>query len=288
MKAKEFVSVISFWERVSFVLGKLVERVIRHKPERYVRLLNFQLFITGAEHLGFDFKSSSDFYILNQKSRSIYLRKDSSDKDVFEQVFIRGEYQTLFKMLQINGIRINSVIDAGANIGLFTLQLKALFPESVILSIEPDPGNFQILKRNIQTLQQPENIRLVNKALWFTDGKVYLNNSFRDGKEWAISVSDNKEEATDAVDAITVSSLMKEHKMDVVDLFKIDIEGAESEIFRDDRDLLFLKKVKCLVLEIHDEFNSRERIYKILRSNNFMLFDSFEYTIGLNAEYFAS
>src|SRR5258708_1002003 len=288
MKAKEFVSVISFWERVSFVLGKLVERVIRHKPERYVRLLNFQLFITGAEHLGFDFKSSSDFYILNQKSRSIYLRKDSSDKDVFEQVFIRGEYQTLFKMLQINGIRINSVIDAGANIGLFTLQLKALFPESVILSIEPDPGNFQILKRNIQTLQQPENIRLVNKALWFTDGKVYLNNSFRDGKEWAISVSDNKEEATDAVDAITVSSLMKEHKMDVVDLFKIDIEGAESEIFRDDRDLLFLKKVKCLVLEIHDEFNSRERIYKILRSNNFMLFDSFEYTIGLNVEYFAS
>src|SRR5258708_30830200 len=110
MKAKEFVSVISFRERVSFVLGKLVERVIRHKPEKYVRLLNFQLFITGAEHLGFDFKSSSDFYILNQKSRSIYLRKDSSDKDVFEQVFIRGEYHTLFNMLQINGIRINSVI----------------------------------------------------------------------------------------------------------------------------------------------------------------------------------
>src|SRR5258708_32262771 len=99
MKAKEFVSVISFWERVSFVLGKLVERVIRHKPERYVRLLNFQLFITGAEHLEFDFKSSSDFYILNQNNRSIDRRKDASGKNCFSRDCIRGKDRTVFNMV---------------------------------------------------------------------------------------------------------------------------------------------------------------------------------------------
>ena len=40
-----------------------------------------------------------------------------------------------------------------------------------------------------------------------------------------------------------------------------------------DNELSFLKIVKILAIEIHDEFNIREVINEILISNNFIIFD---------------
>ena len=43
-----------------------------------------------------------------------------------------------------------------------------------------------------------------------------------------------------------------------------------------------LKKFRIIAIEIHDEFNCREAIYKILEDHNFTYFDDKELTIGVN------
>ena len=47
-------------------------------------------------------------------------------------------------------------------------------------------------------------------------------------------------------------------------------------------DISFLAITKCIAIEIHDEFNCREAICKILKNYGFSLFNSGELTIGVN------
>jgi predicted O-methyltransferase YrrM len=40
------------------------------------------------------------------------------------------------------------ILDAGANAGFSTLLFKLLWPDATVVSLEPDPSNFDMLKRN--------------------------------------------------------------------------------------------------------------------------------------------
>ena len=77
---------------------------------------------------------------------------------------------------------------------------------------------------------------------------------------------------------------MDKNNLKSITLLKIDIEGAERFIFDDNVDLSFLSITKVIAIEIHDEFQIREKIYSILKKNNFHLFESGELTIGINTK----
>ncbi len=68
----------------------------------------------------------------------------------------------------------------------------------------------------------------------------------------------------------------------IVDLLKIDIEGAELELFSDAENVQFLANVKLITIEIHDEFECRMNIEDIIQSYGFLIFHSGELTIGIN------
>lgn len=52
--------------------------------------------------------------------------------------------------------------------------------------------------------------------------------------------------------AITVPDLLAEHDIEYVDVFKIDIEGAEKELFEGDTG--WLDRVGAVAIELHDRF----------------------------------
>ncbi len=65
---------------------------------------------------------------------------------------------------------------------------------------------------------------------------------------------------------------MKSHSLKTIDILKIDIEGAETELFLEypiiDQILI---NTKVVIIEIHDEFNIREKIYAVLKKNRFII-----------------
>lgn len=72
----------------------------------------------------------------------ILLRKHTSDFPTFLQVFVDREYK-------INFNNPKFVLDCGANIGLFAIHIKNEFPEAKIICVEPDPENFDALRKNL-------------------------------------------------------------------------------------------------------------------------------------------
>ena len=85
----------------------------------------------------------------------------------------------------------------------------------------------------------------IQAALWRQDGEVTLGPSTAHPKGAFAIVENGKHR----VRAITMETAMREAGIDSIDLLKMDIEGAEIEVFESCR---WIRKVRVVAIELHD------------------------------------
>ena len=177
-----------------------------------------------------------------------YLRVPSSDLEVYEQVFLNSEYDfCVNRMPQV-------IIDAGANIGLVSIYFANRYPGAKIIAIEPERHNFELLKRNAKAYK---NIIPLHAALWNNNERIRLADPGRGN--WGFvtyrpSSTAKYSNLNETVEGITVNKLLSDYKIEQVDIFKIDIEGAEKEVFTDAS--TWIHKVDSLIVEFHERFKT--------------------------------
>ena len=219
--------------------------------------------------------------IIHFYGQQICIERNSSDSAVFRQIFIEHEYRNVVELLKNSATPPACMVDAGANIGLTSLYLRKHFPELRIIALEPAEGTFNRLKRNIE-LNRMEYVHVLKKGLWSSSTKLMEDRSFRDGQDWSFRLKEAGPEEKALFETVSMADLLKEQKIDFVDLLKIDIEGGEDEVFSSTADISWLAKVRVITIEVHDEFNCRDRIESLLKENHFQLSHSGELTIGVN------
>ena len=170
---------------------------------------------------------------------SILLRKDTSDVAIFDQVFLQGEYDIDFNF------QPQSIVDAGAHIGLFSVLMKNKFPDSRIVCIEPDRSNYETLTQNLAGYP---NIQTVQAGLWNSTTKLELVDRYHAGHS-ALTVKENIEHGT--IPGVTITSLMEDFRLKSIDVLKIDIETSEKVVFLDNYEE-WLPKVRLIIIELHD------------------------------------
>lgn len=188
--------------------------------------------------------TKDNFFIVKSKKfkNNIYLRKDQSDPFIFEQVFIEQQYK--FDYAEDRSVKW--IIDAGANIGLAAIFFSEKYPDAKIISIEPDKNNFELLKKN--TLNYP-NVYPVNAALWYQNELLDISN--KDEKSAGYMIESAKESNENLIQAVTVSGLMEQYKINEISILKLDIEGSEKEIFQYGS-AEWLPHCKAVITELHD------------------------------------
>ena len=190
-------------------------------------------------------------------SHSLQLRRQYADREVFRQVFVYWIYR--------NPVAENppphNVVDAGAHIGLASIYFASRFPGSRILAVEPDANNFRMLVEN--TRPYP-NITPVHAALWYQDAPISVEGT--EEESWASRV--NAEGRGQSVRGLTLKTLLASHGMETVDLLKVDVEGAEKEIFEYDPHVL--DGVRVLYIELHDYMvpGSARAVYQLATKYN--------------------
>jgi FkbM family methyltransferase len=173
------------------------------------------------------------------------LRIPSSDVRTYEQIFIRQDYY--FEVRRDPQV----IIDAGANIGLASIYFANRFPGAKIIAIEPEKGNFDLLKKNSAPYS---NIIPIWGALWDKNRNIDLIDpglgqwGYRTQQGNPAGRNSNKPLYT--VRGMTVDSLMQEYGIDRVDIFKIDIEGAEREVFNNAGS--WINNVDSVIIELHE------------------------------------
>lgn len=184
---------------------------------------------------------------VNQRgiSSAIYLRVPSSDVRVFKQIFIENEYK-----FDVNR-EPEFIIDAGANIGLASIYFANQFPNARILAIEPEKENFEILVKNTELYP---NIQPVLGALWGESAEVEVVD--RGLGRWGFMTEAPSGDQTlpesshQKVQAMTVDMILERFDVQQVSILKLDIEGAELEVFRNSSS--WIDKVDSLIIELHE------------------------------------
>ncbi len=279
MKLSKYLSYLTFPEKIAFLTGKTFNTFLFRVPKFADLYRQQSLLSIITDQLNYTVQFENDFFILNKDDRKIYLRKNSSDLDVFYQILCCKEYKPAIDLI-CNQLKINvhTIIDLGSNIGLSTIYFKEIFPYSRIISVEPDNGNYSVLKLN--TLHH-SNIELLNTAIWSSAIPLIKKPTFRDGRNWSTSYKEsNKTNSIDQVEASTIQGIISNHGIDHVSFLKIDIEGAENIIFSNKKNVDFLNIVDVIAIEIHDEVSDRNNIHQILRSYDFFIVDYNETTLA--------
>ncbi len=146
------------------------------------------------------------------------------------------------------------IIDCGANIGLSVLYFRRLFPQAKIIAFEPDTEIFEMLSKNLSTMDNNELIELHNEAVWTEDTILKFE---RDGGLAGKLVHENN------INSVSVKAIdFKKYLNQKIDFLKIDIEGAENTLIFDIQE--HLSNVKLLFLEYHGFTEHEQNLGDIL------------------------
>ena len=116
-------------------------------------------------------------------------------------------------------------MDIGANIGYYTLIFARLVGETGrVFAFEPDPANFALLKKNIET-NGYHNVVLEQKAVSSTTGSLKLYISEDSAGDHKIYDSGEARQFIE-IEAVSLDDYFS-HKDGAVDCIKMDIQGAE-------------------------------------------------------------
>ncbi len=152
------------------------------------------------------------------------------------------------------------IVDAGANVGVFSLHAFSLCPKVRILAFEPFPQNFKFLVENLEAFGA-NCVDSKNCALGKEQAEVQIMSHGNRSQDHRVLDTVGTSDGTFAVESKSFANIIEAGADQDIALFKCDIEGGESALFEGvDRDLL--KKVKKFAIEFHD--NIRPNVSKLL------------------------
>ena len=148
---------------------------------------------------------------------------------------------------------VKLIFDIGANIGDETLRFRSFHPGARIVAVEASARNYALLRENFS---EDGNIDLVHGALWCTTGPVSLS-SGPNFEAYHVDGSRSEpypgESSHAVIQGYSICDLLKKLGLSNrrIDVFKIDVEGAEEFIFTKG-DTRWLDLVNVIIMEIPD------------------------------------
>jgi FkbM family methyltransferase len=197
------------------------------------------------------------------KSRfEVFLREDSMIEHRINEhgLYNEWEKESLKIWAQLSKIS-TTIIDIGANTGIYSLIAINNNPKAKVIAIEPVNLNFEVLSKNIERNRfaiYPEQIALSDK-----EGKARMF-MLKDRLNYMTSINDNRYELHPEIqgdeDVVEIEVAIKpfsyvaeKHQLDKIDLIKIDVEGHEITVLNSMIDYINRSRPAILIEIIGDD-----------------------------------
>jgi len=152
-----------------------------------------------------------------------------------------------------------TAVDIGANVGQISLEMAHLVgPTGRVISVEPSPGNIEFLKAHVSANGFDDRITIVEAACCADDsGELVLEvagddpRSIENGPQLkSIGLKQNPKDSGRPRSEVRVRAMSVDSLCGSIgvspDVLKVDVEGAEVEVFRGAKAMLNRKKPRVI------------------------------------------
>jgi FkbM family methyltransferase len=260
------------------VLYSVQHKIFQKNCEHWIIPLpkSFLDFETDLSFGGILVEIYSRDYLLYQKSfriknisieKPVLRTKNNTCQSYFNynEFFVKKIYDRF-----LSSKKFNTVVDVGANTGIWIEYINYYFNPSKIYAVEP---NIQALKVLRDTYQNNEVV-IIDRALSNKDGELEL---FVNPDNSVVSSTSKFDHLTQSckVSSISFKTMIQQYNIDKIDLLKVDIETGEYDLFEsfDKKDLDIIENV-LVEYHIGKEFADKDMkdvkaILSLLRGNGF-------------------
>ena len=166
----------------------------------------------------------------------------------FGATTLKVEVSTVANFTREMNVEVENVFDVGANIGLYSGELRNQFPNAKITAFEPSQF---AAKEYRGRFQEDSNVHLIQVAVGNVEGKATLYYDFE--ASGMASMSNRKLDhfgiefkKSEEINVITLDSFSRDQGL-IPDFLKIDVEGHELEVLNGAKEIL--NKIKLIQFE---------------------------------------
>jgi FkbM family methyltransferase len=168
-----------------------------------------------------------------------------SDGFIFGEVFDHYYYDFAISF------RPGTILDLGANVGYTVIFFARKYPQAQLACVEPMPQNLVVLRQNLSFNDIQATV--FDAAVAVKDGQLQMETNAHDyGHKVAINHSGISGELV-SCEGVSVQSLMKRLGWKRIGLLKVDIEGYERFLLKENCD--WLRLVDAICIECHPGYS---------------------------------
>lgn len=187
---------------------------------------------------------------------AVHLRESVSDHAIFWQCLVRNQYDTRRfpqheRLMAAYREALSAghqpvIIDCGANIGLASIWFAIQFPKARIYAVEPDPENLDLLRRNVAPFG--DRVVALHGGVWDSSARLRIANPQSGSAAFQVEAASTEDAST--LRAYTIPEICALAGVDCALIVKIDIEGAQKQLFSSNAD--WAGKASLIALELDD------------------------------------
>lgn len=142
------------------------------------------------------------------------------------------------RAMDLLAAKARTILDVGANIGLYSIRFAKRFPDARVYAFEPMPTSHRFLQRNVAANAVGDRVSCFNYGLSETSGTVDFFISPAAGTNASLLNVAGAQDAQRVVGLTLTMDQWSSNQQVVPDFIKCDVEGAELLVFRGGRTTL--------------------------------------------------
>jgi FkbM family methyltransferase len=214
---------------------------------------NYNLYLQALQR-----KGEGTVLLRTRDGLGITIRQNLWDARIIREIFFDKPY-----VRHITLPNRPVIIDVGGYIGDFSLYAAKYLNARRVVVYEPTVENFRLLTQNIENNGFADRITAVNKAV-SSGHEIVLNVQIQESEEMHVSAYWYKNFEQRTIPSVTLPEILETHRLDSIDLLKIDCEGGEYDILPAVPGSLF-KRIRNIVFEYHEIDGYESRLKDILK-----------------------
>lgn len=186
-----------------------------------------------------------------------------------------GDMPSFLSDLKKRGFKCTTVLDVGAYKGWFSYLAADIFPDATYYLFEP---LIEMQEELNSFCREYPKAKYFSIALGPADGSLSLR-TFRDLK-WSgfmeVDIPKKEERTPRIVEVKKIDTLLKENKIQIPDLMKIDVQGYELEVLKGAETLFGKTEVFILETSLHNKhpsFPLFADVVAFMHERNYVVFD---------------